>query len=197
MNIAPSPSPSARQRAAFSLAELLVASAVGIIVVGMIASLAIFSANNLLAVSNYTAMDDQSRNALDKISREIRNATALVDFSNNSPQFLLLTNAQAGTSCKITYDSGAGTLALQSGQTNSTLLTGCDSFSFELFDRYPLVTSTNLSFYYSTNFTTGNLDAKFCKVINMSWKCSRTVLGSKMNTEIVQTAQVVLRNKVQ
>ena len=29
----------------------------------------------------------------------------------------------------------------------------------------------------------------------MTWKCSRTILGQKANTESVQTAQVVLRNK--
>ncbi len=49
-------------------------------------------------------------------------------------------------------------------------------------------------FYPATN-SSGVYDPSICKLINMSWKCSRTILGSKMNTESVQTAQVVLRNK--
>jgi len=28
----------------------------------------------------------------------------------------------------------------------------------------------------------------------VSWKCSRTILGAKINTESVQTAKIVLRN---
>jgi hypothetical protein len=49
-------------------------------------------------------------------------------------------------------------------------------------------------FFPATN-SAGAYDLSVCKLINMTWKCSRTVLGSKLNTESVQTAQVVLRNK--
>jgi len=40
------------------------------------------------------------------------------------------------------------------------------------------------------------VDINACKLINMTWKCSRTIFGSKRNTESIQTAQIVLRNKV-
>ena len=49
-------------------------------------------------------------------------------------------------------------------------------------------------FFPATN-TAGAYDLSTCKLINMTRKCSRTILGSKLNTESVQTAQVVLRNK--
>jgi len=97
----------------------------------------------------------------------------------------------------ITYNSNSGTLALEkTGEQTQALLTGCDSFSFQLYNRYPDITKTNLSFYVSTNIVNGQLDKRFCKIIDMNWKCSRSILGSKLNTEIVQTAQVVLRNQV-
>jgi len=193
------PVPHAKKTGAkgFTLVELLVAFALGVMVVGGVCALAIFSAESFLATTNYVQLNNQSRIAVDLVSREIRNATALASFSTNDPQFLLLTNATTGKAATITYDATARTVTLaETGETTQTLLTGCDDFSFQLFNRYPLITSDNVTFYSSTNFTTGQLDAKFCKVINMNWKCSRTIFGSKVNTEFVQTAQVVLRNQV-
>lgn len=182
----------------FTLVELMISIAIGMVVIGSVVSLSIISAQNFAATANYANMDNQSRTALDKISREIRNATSLAAFSTNNPQFLVLTNVNTSppSGATINYDSGSKTLALtKSGQPVQTLLTGCDTFNFQLFNRVPLInTSTNLSFYGSTN-TAGQVTNLFCKVINMSWKCSRKILGSKLNTEIVQTAQVVLRNK--
>ena len=186
------------ESAGFSLVELLISVGLGTVVVGVIVCLSIATSWHFSATSNYAQMDDQSRNALDKISKEIRNSTSLVAFnSTNNPMYLLLTNANGPDGATITYDSTTSKLTLaKPGQAKTTLLTGCDTFSFTLFNRYPLVSSTNFTFYSSTNFTTGAIDPTFTKVINMTWKCSRTILGSKLNTEIVQTAQVVLRNKV-
>jgi hypothetical protein len=31
-------------------------------------------------------------------------------------------------------------------------------------------------------------------MIDVSWKCSREILGAKINTESVQTAKIVIRN---
>ncbi len=157
-------------------------------------ALTMISSIHFLAMTNYVSMDDQSRNALDQISREVRNASALVSFSTSNPQSLVLTNATLGQTTTLTYDSATGNLTMsKTGQTIQTLLTGCGAFSFQLFDRYP--NTNTFSFYPSTNGV-GQVTALYCKVIDMNWKCSRNILGSKLNTEIVQTAQVVLRNQV-
>jgi hypothetical protein len=180
----------------FSLVELMISIAVGLVVIATVVSLSLISAQNFVATSNYATMDYQSRNALDRISREIRNATALTGFSTSNPQFLRLTNVNNGSGATIIYDAGPGTLTLtKSDQTTQMLLTNCNAFSFQLFNRYPVVTTTNISFCSSTNLT-GQVTNLFCKVINMNWKCSRPIVGSKLSTEIVQTAQVVLRNQV-
>jgi type II secretory pathway pseudopilin PulG len=169
----------------FTLVELMVSLAIGIVVIGVVVTLSIISAQNFAATANYVQMNDQSRNALDRISREIRNASSLMGFSTNNPQYLQLGAMTNGVISQIT------TITCEASQT---LLTGCDNFGFQIFNRYP--NPTNMTFSVSTNASTGRLDARFCKVINMNWKCSRTILGSKLNTEIVQTAQVVLRNQV-
>jgi type II secretory pathway pseudopilin PulG len=183
----------------FTLVELLVSATISVFVVGSIAMLCIISMQNFAATSNYVQMNDQSRNAVDRISREVRNATALIAYSTNNPQYLVLTNANKGTYSIITCDTSAsmGTLVLSiTGVPDATLLTGCTNFSFQLFNRAPVIGTTNLSFGSITNIKTGQPDPNFCKVINLNWACKRTILGSKLNTEVVQTAQVVLRNQV-
>jgi prepilin-type N-terminal cleavage/methylation domain-containing protein len=188
----------------FTMVELMIAIAISVIVIAAVVTLSIVTAQNFVATSNYVQMNDQGRNALDKIGREIRNSTAVVSFQTNNPQQLVLTNVTFGTGVTITCNTNStvGTLVLsKTGQPDLTLLTGCDSFNFQLFDRYPNFVTNNIltnSIYFcaSTNAATGKVDARFCKVNNMSWKCSRKILGSKLNTEIVQTAQVVLRNQV-
>jgi hypothetical protein len=84
----------------------------------------------------------------------------------------------------------ASTLSLEkTGLAPMVVLTGCDRWKVWLYNRAPNINSTNLSFNPATSLAN-------CKLVNMSWKCSRTILGSKINTESVQTAQIVLRNKV-
>jgi Tfp pilus assembly protein PilW len=180
----------------YSLIELIISFVIGLAVIATVVTLSIISAQNFAATANYVQMNDQSRNAVDLISREVRNASALTAFSTNNPQSLVFTNSNTGTTTTIicNTNANAGTLVLSvTGQPDKTLLTGCDSFSFKLYNRYP--DTNNYSFYASTNIT-GQWDSRFCKVINMNWKCSRAIRGSKLNTEVVQTAQVVLRNQV-
>ncbi len=183
----------AKVRRGFSLVEMMFAIGVGVVVIGAVVALSIIAAQNFAATANYVQMDDQSRNAVDQISREVRNATSLAAFSTSNPQYLQLTNTTLGSGATIICDTNAGTLVLQrTGQSDKTLLTGCKSFNFQLFNRAP--NPTNYTFSPSTDVN-GQLTNKFCKVINMNWTCSRNILGSKFQTEIVQTAQVVLRNQ--
>jgi hypothetical protein len=125
------------------------------------------------------------------IGRELRQATAVIDCRTNSAvNYVTLTNADALTNMKVSWDTNAATLVFEkTGQPAQTCLMGCSDWRFGLYTRAPNVSSTNLSFNPATNMAS-------CKLINMSWKCSRTVLGSKANSETVQTAQIVLRNKV-
>jgi hypothetical protein len=109
-----------------------------------------------------------------------------------------LTNATLGVLYTITYNTNTSTVTLATtGQSTVTNLTSCDSWTFSLFSRAPDTNNfaNDITFCPSTN-TTGQLDPTFCKLIYLNWKCSRTVRGVKLNTEDVQTAQIVLRNQV-
>jgi len=181
---------------AFTLTELLIATALGTLLMAVIIIMNMFGMRSFAALGNYADMDRNSQMALDTITREIRQCTALVTFTNTSSQaFLKFTNSFENYSFTITYDPNARTLALsKTGQFAETNLTQCDSWSYNLYQRTPSVTSTNMTFYLATN-ANGVMDPSVCKLVNMTWKCSRTILGAKVNTESVQTAQIVLRDK--
>jgi len=178
-----------------SLVELMVAMGLGSLVLASVASLSLYGTQSSMAIANYSDLDSKSRYALDVISREIRQATAVVAVDLTTNTSLSLTNAGQGTLSKLTWNAAARTVTLErTGQPPLTALTECDRWSFDLYQRTPLITPTNVFFYPATN-SSGALDLTVCKLINMSWKCSRQIMAKKMNTESVQAAQLVLRNK--
>lgn len=180
-----------RPRAAtggFTIIEMLTSVAIGALLLVVVAFLFINGSMSFMAVANYQNLDAKSTTALDTISKEIRNATALVAYTNGTS--LVLTNASAGTRTILKYDATAETLVMtKTGQAAQTNLTGCELWTFSIYNKVPNPSSTNITFYAATN-------AAQCKLISMTWKCYRAVLGSKLNTESVQTAQVVLRNHI-
>ncbi len=161
-----------------------------------VATLWIFSNRSFVALGNYTDLDTKSRYAIDCMLRDIRAATAVASFQNNgTTNWLTVTNTQS-PSWGVTYswDSSTRNLVCQkTGEADRTYLTECDVWDFQLYQRTPHTSGTYV-FYPATN-SAGAVDLSICKLINMTWRCSRTILGSKVNTENVQTAQVVLRNK--
>ncbi len=178
-------------RAGFTLIEATVAVGLGTLVMAVVASLIVYSAKTFSAMGNYVDMDLHSRCALDIISREVRQATAVVDCrTNGSVSYITLTNTDTSSFVKVSWDMDAATLSLEkTGWAPQVVLTGCDRWRVWLYNRAPNISSGNLSFNAATSLAN-------CKLVNMSWKCSRSILGSKLNTESVQTAQIVLRNKV-
>jgi Tfp pilus assembly protein PilW len=160
--------------------EFVIASSVGTIVLGAVAILWYFSANSFVALGNYGDLDRASRNTLDTMSREIRQTRGLASFSSTSLSF---TDYDTNTLTYV-YDSNARTLTRQKLGTNTVLLTQCDYLNFDISQRNP---SNSFTFYPATN-------ASLAKLIDLSWRCSRTILGNKINTESVQTAKIVVRN---
>src|SRR5262249_51192676 len=154
---------------AFTMVEVLVAMGLGSIILAAVASLIMYASKSTLAMVNYTQLDGKSRYALDVISREIRQANALMSFQTN--RSLTMTNSDQTYGITLTYDPNARTLVMSKNGTDQTLLTECDNFAFSLYQRTPYVTN-NITYYPATN-TAGVVDVSLCKLINLSWKCSR------------------------
>jgi hypothetical protein len=184
-----------RRESGLSLVEVMVATGLGSLVMICVAALTFYGARSSAALVNYNDLDSKSRYALDVISREFRQATAVTALNNSAIKSITLTNAVQGLTSTLTWDRNTRTLVLErTGQPDLTALTECDSWSVSLYQRTPLITATNVIFYPATN-SLGVVDLTLCKLINMSWKCSRQIMAQKVNTESVQAAQLVLRNK--
>ena len=65
------------------------------------------------------------------------------------------------------------------------LLSGCDSLNFTMYKHIPLAGGTNAP-------TTIPAEGKS---ISVTWKCARKIFGKKYNTEDMQQAVIVIRNK--
>jgi len=168
--------------AGWMLAESVLASGIGLGF--LVALVGIFVSSNIsfVGVGNYIRMDRNSRYALDKMTRSIRNANVLTSYD---PALLVFSYDSAGTTnLAYRYDSSSGNLTEEwtvGGQTSvTTLLTGCSSFAFSLFNR-DLAASTGTS--------TGQ-----GKVVSIAWTCSTSVLG-RTNSEYMQQAKIVIRNQ--
>ena len=184
-----------QNRSGMSLVEIMVASGIGSIVLTAVMVMWGFGSRSFVAMGNYRDLDAKSQYALDMMSREIRQATRVIDIQNTgTTKWLTLTNVDAGVRLKYSWDATERTLTYErSGQEPMVLLRECDAWQFAMYQRTPQKNQTN-TFFPAKNVN-GNPDMAICKLVDMSWKCSRKILGQKVNTESVQTAQIVLRNK--
>ena len=180
------PTKSNRQAGAFSLVEMLIAAGVATIVLTMTMTIYMFGLRSFAAIGNYAVMDSKSRQALDLMLKEVRQASKVVGFqTTGTTRWLSVasTNSPAATNT-FTWDSTTSLFTwAKTGQATRTLLTGCSQWSFGCYMRAP---DANGNFVATT-------DGARTKLINMSWSCSRTN-AFKVNTESMVTAEVVLRN---
>ncbi len=176
------------------MVEFLVAFTIGVMVLAVVATLTMFGVRSYASMVNYSDLDQKSRQSLDIMIREIRQSTRVIAVHTAMPtRYLWLYNADQNRTNKFTWFSTNGTVVYEATGANPqparTLLTGCDSWDVALYDREPTFISGTIKFNIATNLSD-------CKMVDMSWKCSRQMIGQKLNTESVQTAQIVLRNKV-
>jgi type II secretory pathway component PulJ len=171
-----------RQRAqGWSLVETMVATSIAAVLALGSIQVMVYTAYSFAALGNYADLDRTSRNALDQMSRDIRMAKVVQYYSTNS---VTLTNLD-GTVFSYAWD-GSNSVTRTWGGTDQVILTGCDYFCLEIWQRNP---TNGFWFPYSAS----NQPA-LAKLVNVSWKCSRKILQQKVNTESVQTAKIVLRN---
>jgi hypothetical protein len=172
-----------------TLTELIVALGVGSMLLTAAATLSVYGARTFAAIGSYADLDAKGRNALDVLSWKVRGASAVLACESNLPvKSLTLTNSAAQTAITLTWDSDGRTFVLdETGQSTRTLMTDCDGWDFALYTRAPNMSSTNMAFNPAATLSD-------CRLIDMSWQCSRPVPGEKIMAESVETARVALRN---
>ncbi len=163
-----------------TLLELMISTAIAtVFVLGVIILTRFTLTQGLFAISNYNDLNAKSRQTLDVMSRDIRGAAAMTAFSTKS---IALTN-QSGTAYSYTWDGSNELKRVYAGVT-TTVLTNCDFLAFNIYQRNP---TNGFTFVSTTSLPQA-------KLVDVSWRCSRKYLGSKLNTESVQTARIVIRN---
>jgi len=191
--------PRGRAQSAFTLIEMVVATAVASIVFLAVASMTIYSSRSFCSLLNYTDLDQYSRMALDLMVRDIRSSdglayagNAVTDTNGNIIGYgqIILNNSGGSSNLSYTFDSASGGL----WRTNGVPGAAGTLVSTNLIQCSNLVFST-----YSDRTTNGTFDqfpetnAPNVRMIKVNWTCTRTILGQKMNTESVQSAKIVFR----
>jgi len=182
-------------RGAFTLVEVMVAGGIGVVVMGSVLSFSVFMSRSVQSVGNYVVLDMKSRNTLDIMTRDIRQAASCSTNGFTSTNLtLVMTNpvTAQGYTINYNYAAASGTvwrkLTDASGVQTTVMLTNCTAFAFAYFQRNP-VNGVWAAFPVDTN------RADLCKLVQVKWSCARNVLGTIINSESVESASVVIRKE--
>lgn len=178
--------PARKSHDAFTLVEAVVAMGVFSISGLALAAIFLFSIHSFAAIANYSTLEQANRTAMDKLTAEIRQARAVVAVSTNSITII------DGDGISITYHFNPQNrqfIRNASDGSRKVLLENCNLLNFKLYQRNP-VNGTYDIYPAATN----NWQATV-KVVQLSWKTSRTLLHGRINSENVQTARVVIRKR--
>ena len=168
-----------------TLVEVMIAMSVFTIAGGAVMSAYVFGLRSFQALSNYSQLDQQNREAMDRLSREIRQANSVFTFNNSSNNSSL--TIVDGFMKNVTYSFNASTkqmLRTREG-VQEVVLEDCSLINFHLGMRPP---NTNYGYYPTTS-------PNLAKIVDLTWKTSRALPGGVKNTENIQTARIVIRKQ--
>ena len=166
-----------------ALLEAVMAIGITGLLVLTLCGVSLFSGRSFAALFNYVDLDDCNRLAMDQLTRDVRECNRVKSYTTNG----LTLEDSDGFDLSYNYSASGRTLTRVKAGTSSVLLHDCELFSFSLgqrnvvggtYDVYPVAAA-----------------ASDAKLVNASWKCSRTIFGQKQNTENVQTARIVIRKQ--
>ena len=166
---------------AFTLVEVLMAVGISVLVVAAVLALSFFSSRSFVAMTNYTDLGLAGQLAMDKFSRELRQANSVTDWRSNSITFL----DSNTNSVTFTFNPESKTLSrISLGQTN-VYLGECDLLQFSIYQHTPI---SNTFDCYLPAFVTN------AKVVQVTWNCSRQTPGVPTRSDNPQSLKVAIRN---
>jgi prepilin-type N-terminal cleavage/methylation domain-containing protein len=175
-----------RSARGYTLVEMVVAVGVFSITGLALASVYLFAMKSFAAMGNYAVLDKANRQAMDLLTREVRQAKQVTAYSTNSITFV------NGDSLTVTYLFRPTTKQMVRSASDGTyqvLLDDCNLINFDLFQRNPIGGSYDI---YPAAI--GNWQ-QTVKVVQLSWKTSRTMFNGLVQSENVQTARIVIRKQ--
>ena len=172
-----------RRAGGYSLLETWFALGISLLLALGVVSFMMYTGRSFAGLSNYVDLEAASLKALDQMSFDIRQAKYL---NSISPSQLVFQDWD-DTPLTFTYSPTAHTLVRVKNGVTRQLLTQCDFLCFSNFQRNPVDGAYE---QYPVTMTPTNT-----KLVSLTWICSRTVTGTKLNTESVQTAKIVIRKQ--
>jgi hypothetical protein len=144
----------------------------------------------MASMYNYCLLDQYNRQAMDQLTREIRQSKKVLSYSTNSITIQAVNDD--GSTPTVTYSFSPSTRKMvrtSSDGTSKILLNNCSLLSFQLFTRCP---SNGVfgSFPVAVNNWSNTV-----KVLQLTWKTSMSLPSGVINSENVQTARIVIRKQ--
>ena len=151
----------------------------------------IFCIKSMASMYAYALLDANNRNAMDQLTREIRQSKNVLAYTTNSVT-LLTANETGGAGPSVTYSfkpNSKRMIRTSSDGSSKTLLENCNLLSFQLFTRCPS-NAVFGSFPVAVNNWSNTV-----KVLQLTWKSAIVQPSGIANSENVQTARIVIRKQ--
>jgi len=139
----------------------------------------------LAAMASYQGLSSRNQDATSLIVKDIRRANSL---DHASQDRVVLNCGSAGHTILVTYsyDAATHTLTRTDGRSTQTILTDLDGFSFSFFQR----PASGMGFNSLVPASGAS-----AKMVSCRWSCSRKIAGDRVDTEKVELAPIVMRNR--
>jgi len=182
-----------RARQGWTLVEMMVAVALFSLGSMSLMGLYIFSVKTTASLVAYADLDKRNRQAMDLLTREIRQARWVRGYTTNSITILAPREYSSGDHEVTDFFNPTSKKLLRksSDEPTKVLLDNCSLLRFELFTRCP---SNAVYGFGSFPVATNNWQITV-KVLQLTWKTSIIQPSGIINSENVQTARIVIRKQ--
>lgn len=178
-----------RHTRAYTLVEIMVAVGLFSITGMVLSTIFLFSVKSFASMANYAALDRENREAMDQLTREIRQARLVLSYTTNSTGNTLRVRNGENQEVSYTFNERNKEFRRSVNGVSDLLLTNCNLLNFSLYQRNP--SNANFGVF---PVASGNL-TQSVKVVQLTWKTSRRVPAGPVNSENIQTARIVIRKQ--
>jgi prepilin-type N-terminal cleavage/methylation domain-containing protein len=179
-------------RRGFTLAEVMIASTLSVVVMGGILSTTLMITRSGYRVEQYTDMENESRKSLDQFGQDVRMAQDVTWTSATSLTLVLPVDATSTTTTTVsyTYDAAARTFSRTTPGRTTVLLTGIDDCTLMGYKINGDPTHTS-----PTPTTSWATISNSTKQLQLSVSSRRTQTANVQTAQKVISARFILRNK--
>jgi Tfp pilus assembly protein PilW len=126
---------------AFTLIDCSVGMVVSAIVLAALLGFSVYASRSFAALSNYVELEQKSQNALDTMTRDIRQTLSLTSYETTTLNGRTITNKLTfvdSDSQPLVFVFQNSVLNKVKGGVTTMLLTNCDFLTFQIFQRNPV-----------------------------------------------------------